>query len=117
MDRSARLLDVEAEPTELRYDSLHGQLARRSPLVLKIEQEGGPQFVCVLSAGRYVARLLIPGGRKRFVRTSDLCDFLRARLEDPERLRSIAQLLARTNLSTRQERRLRTTYLRQAVGN
>jgi len=117
VDDSARALGVEAEPTELRYDRLHISLARRSPLFLKIEIDGGPWFVCVLSVGRYRARLLVPGEQTRHVRVAGLLQLLRATLESPTRMEGIERLAAHAGISARQQQRLRTTYLRQAVGN
>jgi ATP-binding cassette subfamily B protein len=117
VDGWARVLGVEAEPTELRYDRLHLSLVRRAPLVLRIERDGKPRFVCVVAAGRYTVRLLTPDRRIQTVRARALVAMLRATLEESASLAGIERLISDTGITPAQQRRLRTTYLRQAVGN
>jgi ATP-binding cassette, subfamily B, bacterial len=117
IDAFALQIGIEAEPTELRYDLLPVSLTRRAPLLLRLDRNGETRFMCVLSASARSVQLLLPTHRVKRVTAAVVHALLRAHLEHAAHLSNIERLAAATRIPVAEQMRLRTTYLRQAVGS
>jgi ATP-binding cassette subfamily B protein len=83
VEQACRRLDLEAEPAEVPYNAVESSLCHAGPALLTLAGPDGPSFVTLLEAGRRVAVVLGPDGRRHRLPLGELAAWLRRDLEAP----------------------------------
>jgi ATP-binding cassette subfamily B protein len=116
VEEACRRLNLEAEPAEVPYNAVERILCHAGPALLMLASPEGASFLAVVQAGRRVATVLGPDGRRHRVRVNELAAWLRRDLEAP--LAPMVQaLLEQTGIPAARRPRAGLAILRDRLGS
>ncbi len=112
IERQAKRLGCEAEAVETTFADLENKLSAAHPAMLQLADAG---FLSILDGGRRTLRVLTPDLLTRRIALQDVCDALRAAVEQPSRP-EYQSLLSGTKLPPARQAKVLNLLLAEQIG-